>query len=127
MANVLVVDDDAGVRRFVSATLRSAGHRVMAVGDAESALARLLSSRPDVFLLDINLPGMNGLSLAQKLQAQKGTRGIPVVMLSVRKDPRDKVVAFASGAITYLEKPFKKADLVDAVTLALRLASRRPD
>jgi DNA-binding response OmpR family regulator len=125
MAHILAVDDDPRVRRFVSQTLKGAGHDVVTVGDAESALAQLLMSRPDLFLLDINLPGMHGLALAEKLQSQKGTWAIPVVILSVRTDPRDKVAAFASGAVTYLEKPFKKADLVDAVRSALELAARR--
>jgi two-component system response regulator ResD len=68
---------------------------------------------------------MHGLALAEKLQSQRGTWSIPVVILSVRTDPRDKVAAFASGAVTYLEKPFKKKDLVDAVRSALELAVRR--
>ena len=125
MAHILAVDDDPRIRRFVSQTLKTAGHEVVTVGDAESALAQLLMSRPDLFLLDINLPGMHGLALAEKLQSQKGTWAIPVVILSVRTDPRDKVAAFASGVVTYLEKPFKKADLVDAVRSALELAARR--
>ena len=125
MAHILAVDDDPRIRRFVSQTLKGAGHVVVTVGDAESALAQLLMSRPDLFLLDINLPGMHGLALAEKLQSQKGTWSIPVVILSVRTDPRDKVAAFASGAMTYLEKPFKKKDLVDAVKSALELAARR--
>ncbi len=125
MAKILAVDDDPRVRRFVSKTLKDAGHEVVTVGDAESALVQLLSSRPELFLLDINLPGMHGLALAEKLQSQRGTVDIPVVILSVRTDPRDKVAAFASGAVTYLEKPFKKADLVDAVRSALELAVRR--
>jgi DNA-binding response OmpR family regulator len=125
MARVLAVDDDPRVRRFVARALKDAGHEVVTVGDAESALAHLLSARPDLFLLDINLPGMHGIALAQKLRQQRGTQAIPVVILSVRTDPRDKVAAYASGAVTYLEKPFKKADLVDAVKLALELADRR--
>jgi len=124
-ARILAVDDDPRVRRFVSRALREAGYAVTAVKDAESAIAQLLAARPDLFLLDINLPGMNGLVLTQKLQEQRGTRQIPVVILSVRTDPRDKVAAYASGAVTYLEKPFKKRDLLDAVRLALRLSPRR--
>jgi len=125
VAKVLAVDDDPRVRRFVTRALKDAGHEVVTVGDAESALVHLLSTRPDLFLLDINLPGMHGIALAQKLRQQRGTQAIPVVMLSVRTDPRDKVAAYASGAVTYLEKPFKKTDLVDAVKLALELADRR--
>lgn len=125
MANILAVDDDPRILRFVTATLKNAGHEVTTVEDAESALVQLLVSRPDLFLLDINLPGMHGLALAEKLRLQKGTQAIPVVIFSVRKDPRDKVAAFASGALTYLEKPFKKQDLLDAVKTALTLASRK--
>jgi twitching motility two-component system response regulator PilH len=88
-------------------------------------MAQLLAARPDLFLLDINLPGMNGIVLTRKLQEQRATRQVPVVILSVRTDPRDKVAAYASGAVTYLEKPFKKQDLLDAVKLALELAPRR--
>lgn len=124
-ARILAVDDDPRVRKFVSRALREAGYEVIAVKDAESAIAQLLAARPDLFLLDINLPGMNGLMLTQKLQQQRGTRQIPVVILSVRTDPRDKVAAYASGAVTYLEKPFKKKDLLDAVRLALQISPRR--
>jgi len=124
-ARILAVDDDPRIRRFVTRTLREAGYGVVAVGDAESAMAQLLSARPDLFLLDINLPGMNGIVLTQKLQEQRGTRQIPVVILSVRTDPRDKVAAYASGAVTYLEKPFKTQDLLDAVKLALEISPRR--
>jgi DNA-binding response OmpR family regulator len=127
VARILAVDDDPRVRRFVARALRDEGHEVIAVGDAESAIVHLLSARPDLFLLDINLPGMNGIALAQKLHAQRGTQAIPVIILSVRTDPHDKVAAYASGAITYLEKPFKKSDLVEAVRLGLRIGGERRD
>lgn len=119
MARILAVDDDPRIRRFVSSVLGEAGHEVDAVGDAESAFARLLEARPDLFVLDINLPGMDGLALARKLSSNKGTQSIPVLIVSVRTDPRFKAAAFASGVLTYLEKPFKKADLLAAVGLAL--------
>ena len=122
---ILAVDDDPHIRRFVTRALSEAGYDVTAVEDAESGMAQLLAARPDLFLLDINLPGMNGIVLTQKLQEQRATRQVPVVILSVRTDPRDKVAAYASGAVTYLEKPFKKQDLLDAVKLALELAPRR--
>jgi DNA-binding response OmpR family regulator len=125
MANVLLVDDDPRVRRFATAALREAGHLVTALADAETALARVLEVRPDVFLLDINLPGMHGIELAQRLRKFRGMAKIPVVILSVRTHPSDKVVAFASGAIRYLEKPFKKAELLDAVGTALDWAAAR--
>jgi len=127
VARVLAVDDDPRIRRFVVDALKKAGHEVTAVGDAESCVAQLLSARPDLFLLDIHLPGMDGLSLAQKLQESRGTQATPVVIFSVRTDPRFKVAAYASGVLTYLEKPFKKADLLDAVDLALKLARKKAD
>ena len=120
MARLLVVDDDARVRRFVRDVLVEADHEVAAVGDAESAVARLLAFRPDAFVLDIHLPGMDGLSLAHKLRKLNA----PVVVISVGTDPQHKVKAHASGAITYLEKPFRKEDLLDAVRLALGVKSR---
>ena len=125
MAKVMVVDDDPGVRRFVVRVLREAGHEVTALGDAESALARVLGERPRLFLLDINLPGMHGIDLAQKLRKTRGMEAVPVVILSVRTHPSDKVVAFASGAVRYLEKPFKKAELLDAVGTALDWAEQK--
>ena len=120
MARLLVVDDDARVRRFVRDVLVEADYEVTAVGDAESAVARLLAFRPDAFILDVHLPGMDGLSLARKLRKLN----VPVVVISVRTDPQQKVKAHASGAITYLEKPFRKEDLLDAVRLALGVKSR---
>jgi two-component system, OmpR family, KDP operon response regulator KdpE len=120
MARLLVVDDDPRVRRFVRDVLVEAGHDVTAVRDAESAIARLLAVRPDVFVIDIHLPGMDGLSLARKLRRC----AVPVVIISVRTDPQQKVKAHASGAITFLEKPFRKMDLLDAVRLALGSKSR---
>jgi DNA-binding response OmpR family regulator len=124
VARILAVDDDPRIRRFVSRVLAEAGHEIETVGDAEGALVRLLESRPDLFLLDINLPGMDGLSLARKLAGHRGTQSIPVVIFSVRTDPRFKVAAYATGVLTYLEKPFKKADLLDAVRLALGRSAR---
>lgn len=125
MSRMLLVDDDPGVRRFVVRVLREAGHEVTALGDAESALARVLAARPELFLLDINLPGMHGIDLAQKLRRSRGMEKVPVVILSVRTHPSDKVVAFASGAVRYLEKPFKKAELLDAVGTALDWAEQK--
>jgi two-component system phosphate regulon response regulator OmpR len=121
MAHLLVVDDDPRVRRFVRDVLVEAGHDVTAVRDAESAVACLLAVRPDVFVIDIHLPGMDGLSLARKLRSGD----VPVVIISVRTEAQHKVKAHASGAITFLEKPFKKRDLLDAVRLALGMKSRR--
>jgi len=125
MTRVLLVDDDPGVRRFVVRVLQEAGHEVTALGDAESALAQVLALRPELFLLDINLPGMHGIDLAQKLRKSRGMDKVPVVILSVRTHPSDKVVAFASGAVRYLEKPFKKTDLLDAVGTALDWAEEK--
>jgi DNA-binding response OmpR family regulator len=123
VARLLVVDDDPRVRRFVRDVLAEAGHDVTDVGDAESAVEKLLSARPEVFVLDIHLPGMDGLALARKLRRVR--RGVPVVIISAKNDVQHKVSAHASGAITYLEKPFRPEDLRDAVSLALGLKSRR--
>jgi two-component system phosphate regulon response regulator PhoB len=125
VARILVVEDDARVRRFVLGALRGAGHAVKAFGDAESAQAALLKSRPDLFLLDINLPGMHGLELARRLRRQKATRDLPVLVLSARRAPRDKVAAFATGAVTYLVKPCSRAALQAAVAAALERSPRR--
>lgn len=125
MARLLVVDDDPRMRRFVRDVLSGAGHEVSSVGDAESAVARLLAVRPDVFVIDIHLPGMDGLSLARKLRRIHARKPVPMVVISARTDSHHKVRAHASGAITYLEKPFRPEDLLDAVRLALGVKSRR--
>jgi DNA-binding response OmpR family regulator len=125
MARILVVDDDPKVRRFILDILGDAGHEAVGAADAESALALLLSARPDLFVFDIHLPGMDGLSLARKLRRLPATRPVPVIIVSVRREARHKVAARDSGAITFLEKPFRPDDLRAAVALALGAGRRR--
>lgn len=114
---VLVVDDEPSMRALCRVNLRAAGIEVLEAGDGEAALALAQAERPDLVLLDVMMPGLDGWEVARRLAAAKATRGIPVVFLSARAEPSDKLRGHEAGAVAYITKPF------DVVTLSQRIES----
>ncbi|MBC9719491.1 response regulator transcription factor [Streptomyces sp. TRM66268-LWL] len=121
-ARVLVVDDDVTVAEVVAGYLDRAGFQVDRAGDGPAALARAASHRPDLVVLDLMLPGMNGLEVCRRLRAHES---VPVVILSARGDETDRVLGLEVGADDYVTKPFSPRELVLRVESVLRRS--RPD
>lgn len=111
---VLVVEDHAALRAQVAALLRGAGYRVDEAADGRSALAMALEAPPDVLVLDLGLPALDGLEVCQRLRAQ-GDRHVPVLILTARDALPDKLEGFAAGADDYLVKPFAGDELLARV------------
>jgi DNA-binding response OmpR family regulator len=118
---VLLVEDHAPLRAQVAALLRDAGHRVDEAADGRSGLAAALATPPDVLVLDLGLPGLDGLRLCERLRAE-ADRHVPVLMLTARDALPDKLDGFAAGADDYLVKPFAGEELLARV----RALGRRP-
>jgi two-component system alkaline phosphatase synthesis response regulator PhoP len=114
-APILVVDDDTDIREVVTYKLEAAGFRTLTAGDGFSALDLAGRHRPRMILLDVAMPGLDGISVCRQLQADKRTAGIPVLMLSARSRPADIDLAFGSGADDYVTKPFSPAELLRRV------------
>jgi DNA-binding response OmpR family regulator len=118
---VLVVDDEAAIAEAVRARLSSEGFRVLVAGDGTRALELAGAERPDLVVLDLMLPGMDGLEVCRRLQAG---RWVPVLMLTARTEEADKVAGFAVGADDYLTKPFSLRELTVRVKAILRRVER---
>lgn len=125
---ILVVDDEPQIVRFLRATLTGHGYSVTAVSDGETALAELQGRLPDLILLDLGLPGMDGLEVCRRLRQQPERaewKTVPLVVLSARDQEADKVAALDLGADDYLTKPFGVNELLARIRVALRHAARR--
>ncbi len=122
-ARVLVVEDDGRVAASVRRALEYAGHAVDVVGDGPSALASALREPPDLVLLDVTLPGLDGLAVCRALRAAAADRPM-VLMLTARDATADRVAGLDAGADDYLVKPFAYEELLARVRALLR---RRPD
>lgn len=122
-SRVLVVEDDAPTRELLAIVLRRGGHQVEQAGDARTAFASFLSSRPDLVMLDIGLPGEDGLVLLDRLRE---ISEVPVVVLSGLGEESAKVRALMRGADDYLVKPASAPELLARVAAVLRRARRRP-
>ncbi len=120
---VLLVDDERAFVRGLSASLRQAGYEVIAAHDGAQAWARLAADRPDLVLLDIMLPGEDGLSLCRRL---RGLGSTPVIMLTARNDDVDKIVGLELGADDYITKPFNVRELLARMKAVLRRAGPQP-
>jgi DNA-binding response OmpR family regulator len=118
---VLVVDDEEAIAEAVRARLESEGYRVLVAGDGPQALESAAQERPDLVVLDLMLPGMDGLEVCQRLQRD---RWVPVLMLTARTEESDKVAGFAVGADDYLTKPFSLRELAVRVRAILRRVER---
>ena len=113
---VLVVDDSPTIRKIVEVTLKRERIRVMGVGDGLSALAAVADKQPQLVLLDITLPGMDGYQICQALKHRPASKHIPVVMLSGRDGFFDRMRGKLAGSTQYVTKPFDPAQLVKAVS-----------
>ena len=106
MSRVLVVDDDPTVREVVVSYLRAEHYEVDEVADGESALSQVGHSRPDLVVLDVLLPGLDGLEVCRRI---RGSTDIPIILLSALGSETDRVVGLEFGADDYLTKPFQPA------------------
>jgi DNA-binding response OmpR family regulator len=118
---VLVVDDEETIAEAVRARLENEGYRVLVAGDGGQAIETATRERPDLVVLDLMLPGMDGLEVCKALQRD---RWVPVLMLTARTEEADKVAGFAVGADDYLTKPFSLRELVVRVRAILRRMER---
>jgi two-component system, sensor histidine kinase and response regulator len=120
MTRILVVDDDVASARLVAKYLHHDGYKAVIVHDGPAALARATAEPPDLILLDVMMPGMDGLAVCRRLRAEGPTADVPVIFLSARGDLTDRVAGLDVGAVDYLVKPFEPADLLARVRAALR-------
>jgi DNA-binding response OmpR family regulator len=118
---VLVVDDEEAIAEAVRARLQSEGYRVLVAGDGPEAIRVCEESNPDLVVLDLMLPGMDGLEVCEAIQRD---RWVPVLMLTARTEEADKVAGFAVGADDYLTKPFSLRELTVRVRAILRRVER---
>ncbi|KUL23808.1 response regulator transcription factor [Actinoplanes awajinensis] len=112
---ILVVDDDENVRDLVSFKLEMAGYNTVTAADGCTALTMVTETHPDLVVLDIVMPGMDGLSVCYRMHADPATADIPVIMLSGMASETDIDLAYVSGAEEYLAKPLNPVDLIRRV------------
>jgi two-component system response regulator MtrA len=120
---VLLVEDDASIRELTSAGLARAGFVVESAGDGREALDRFARSAPDVVVLDLMLPSLDGYDVCRQIRA---TSQVPIVMLSARTDTVDVVVGLEVGADDYVTKPFELPELIARIRAVLRRSATAP-
>jgi two-component system, OmpR family, response regulator MtrA len=116
-ARILVVEDDASIRELTERGLRDAGFDVLTAATGDEGLARFRADRPDAVVLDVMLPGLDGLEVCKAIRSASA---VPVVMLTARSDTLDVVVGLESGADDYVTKPFEMPELIARVRASLR-------
>jgi two-component system phosphate regulon response regulator PhoB len=120
MERVLIVDDDADILRLVSYNLAQAGFEVVTAENGRSALELVQRQPPDLIILDVMLPDVDGLEVCRTLRGHDVSRKIPIIMLTARSEEIDRVVGFELGADDYVMKPFSPRELVLRVKSILR-------
>src|SRR5437867_9238529 len=113
--SILVVDDDREIGELTRTILGGAGYSVCVATSGPEALSAVLDLRPDLLLLDVNMPRMDGWEVLRLLKADDATSRLPVVMFSVKMEVRDKVHALQEGAYDYITKPFSYDELLERV------------
>lgn len=121
-STVMVVDDEVGALTLIGIMLERGGFVVLKARDAFAALELLEQETPDLFILDVMMPKMDGIELCRKIRSQPNTAKIPVIILSARGDAESVKEGFEAGANDYLEKPILHHDLVTKVRTMLGIA-----
>jgi two-component system, OmpR family, response regulator MtrA len=122
-SRVLVVDDDPALAEMLTIVLRGEGFDTAVVGDGTRALPAVRELRPDVVLLDLMLPGMNGIDVCRAIRTESG---VPIVLLTAKSDTVDIVLGLESGADDYVVKPFKPKELIARIRARVRRTETEP-
>jgi DNA-binding response OmpR family regulator len=118
---LLMIEDDVRLADMVSAYLGQSGYRVAHAGDAQTGMTQLQADPPDLVILDLMLPDMDGLEVCRRIRALPGVLGrTPVLMLTAKGDPMDRIVGLEMGADDYLPKPFEPRELLARIRAVLR-------
>jgi two-component system OmpR family response regulator len=126
-ASLLVVDDEPNIRELLSASLRFAGFRVSAVASGAEAVAAVARSRPDLVVLDVMLPDMDGFDVVRRLREPRPRDRVPVLFLTARDRLEDKVGGLTVGGDDYLTKPFSLEELIARIRAVLRRTGGEED
>jgi DNA-binding response OmpR family regulator len=124
MTRVLVIDDEAAIRLLCRVNLEAERMQVDEAADGREGLELARSTRPDVILLDVMMPGLDGWQVAEELVADERTKDIPIVFLTARADFRDRERGLEAGGIAYLTKPFNPVELAALIENLLARISR---
>jgi two-component system alkaline phosphatase synthesis response regulator PhoP len=124
MSRVLVVEDDKDIADLIVHYLQKAGHVVDAIGSGALVVPRVSSERPDLIVLDLMLPGMDGMQVCEALRHDPATASIPIIMLTARGEESDRIAGLELGADDYVTKPFSPKELVARVSALLRRVQR---
>lgn len=125
--HILVVDDDPKIARLVRSYLEQAGYAVDVVHDGDQALQAMRNRVPHLVVLDLMLPGRDGLSVAQAMRADPALRSVAILMLTARVDDVDRIVGLELGADDYVTKPFNPREVVARVKAILRRTTQATD
>ena len=112
---ILVADDEQDLRRLVVRRLTRAGHDVVEAADGEAAWTALLEHRPEVAILDVRMPHLDGYTLTRRIRAEESTREVGVILLTASAQESEELTGRAAGADRYLHKPFVPAQLLAAI------------
>jgi two-component system alkaline phosphatase synthesis response regulator PhoP len=123
MSRILIVEDDADIANLVKLYLEKAGHVVDVIDSGDAALARLRSEPPDLVILDVMLPGIDGLSICRAVRGRSETKAIPIIIVSARAEESDRIHGLELGADDYIVKPFSPKELVARVAAVERRVS----
>lgn len=121
---ILIVEDNAVNRKLVEVILSKAGYAVLPAADAEQGIALARSAHPDLILMDIHLPGMDGLAATRLLKGESATRGIPIMALTALAMKGDEERILAAGCDAYLSKPIRHGALLEAVAHFLQAGGK---
>lgn len=124
---IYCVEDDDSIRELVLYTLKASGFEGEGFADAKSFWQGVARQKPELVLLDVMLPGEDGISILKKLRANVSTEGIPVIMATAKGTEYDKVIGLDSGADDYLAKPFGMMEMVSRIKAVLRRSNAKPD
>jgi DNA-binding response OmpR family regulator len=126
MTRVLVVEDDPDIAELIALHLEKAGYQVERHESGSGVVGRVRESRPDLIVLDLMLPGFDGLDVCRTLRSDPATAGVPIIIVTARADESDRILGLELGADDYVTKPFSPKELVARVAALLRRTHREP-
>jgi phosphate regulon transcriptional regulator PhoB len=124
---ILIADDEKDIVELIAYNLEQEGFAVSKAFDGRKAWEAVNAEKPDLVILDLMMPEMPGMEVCRKIRGQEATASLPVIMLTAKSDPVDKILGLEVGADDYITKPFHVRELVARVRAVLRRSERRPD